>query len=270
MSQVSEIISTEENLLDTSELDITFEDNVVPPSLSPATPAESFFLSAELQNGTSQISAFALASQIHLNTAFNRSSRHSGSSTVVTDDYQSACEDIDIHDQNVFDNDVLVIASEPIPEDSLEYAETMSFTSSFKSSTPTKVVTKPVDSPAPAPAQEDAPNVTQHVYDGAKGVWAWGKGVGVISPFMGIAEAVVDKAVHVAGTNFEEIDGTLKKELGGLDEKFVNPAVEALVKFLTSTVSKSDETLRPVVMMFLGPFLKMIEDKPDETPEVTP
>ena len=50
-------------------------------------------------------------------------------------------------------------------------------------------------------------DAAEKVYDNVKGVWAWGKGVVVFSPFMGMAEGIAGKVVEMAGSNLEEVDG---------------------------------------------------------------
>lgn len=36
------------------------------------------------------------------------------------------------------------------------------------------------------------------------GVWGWGKGIIIFSPFMGIAEGIAGKIVETAGSNLDE------------------------------------------------------------------
>ena len=109
-------------------------------------------------------------------------------------------------------------------------------------------------------------DAAETVYETAKGVWAWGKGVPVVSTFLGISETVAGKAVGLAGTNLGEIDGTIKPHLEKLDSGVLNPAIEAVVKIVLQTAGKTEDIVKPIIITLLTP-LGMI--KKDETPEVT-
>ena len=228
-------------------------------SLSPYTPAESFFLTPSL--GTSHISAFAVASQIH------RSAGSRTGTSIATDEFGTAVENesdfsnTPAFDTNLFGKDVLIISQEPIPEDSLEYEEAADTNMSVRSS---------YQSTVPKAPEEEHPNVATHVYEGVKGVWSWGKGVAIVNVFLGMAEGVAGQVLKVAGTSMSELDGNIKPKVAGLDADVVNPALEKVLKFLFEALEKGDETLRPIIMQLIGPVLKMIEEKKDETPEVTP
>mmetsp|Transcript_18909 Transcript_18909/g.46843 ORF Transcript_18909/g.46843 Transcript_18909/m.46843 type:complete len:147 (+) Transcript_18909:81-521(+) len=116
---------------------------------------------------------------------------------------------------------------------------------------------------------ESHPDAAAHVYEGAKGVWAWGKGVAVFSPFMGIAEAVAGKALEVAGTNMEELDSNIVPQLKNLDSGVLNPAIEKVAEVMLGAAGKAEEIVKPIIVLVLSPF-KMLEQQPsNETPEVT-
>ena len=75
----------DDDLLDNAQAyDYDNDDDDGHPSLSPATPAESFFLSPQLRTNT--VSAYALAAQL-------RTTSRGGTTTVATDDFQTACGD---------------------------------------------------------------------------------------------------------------------------------------------------------------------------------
>jgi hypothetical protein len=113
---------------------------------------------------------------------------------------------------------------------------------------------------------EDHPDAAVHVYEGVKVVWAWGKGVAIISPFLGIAEAVTGKVVKVVGTDLEEIDGNIKPQLAKLDGK-LNPALEAVVSIILGAAGKAESIIKPIIVTFLSP-LGLIKNEA-ENPEVT-
>jgi hypothetical protein len=62
--------------------------------------------------------------------------------------------------------------------------------------------TQPVE---PTPTKEAGMGVAENVYEKAKDIWAWGKGVPLVSIGFAITEAFVGKAVNVAGTDFETL-----------------------------------------------------------------
>lgn len=222
---------------------VALDDEVHRP-VSPATPFESFFLLNNLR--TNEVSAFALASQI-------RSSRSGTSLTsVATDEFGSAYSTENdnytaSYTRELFGKDVLIISREPIPEVSIEYEDTI------------------------MSQQEGHFDVAEHIYDGAKGVWAWGKGIAVIKPFLGMAEFFANTAVGIVGTNLEKIDGTIKPKLHEFDDAILNPSIAKIVEILMATAEKGDTTIRPVIDAILGPLgVKKIGDKStDEVPEFT-
>lgn len=280
-------------------------------SVSPETPAESFFISPELR--TNNVSAFALASQLRSKASSSSRSQRSGTSTVATDDFQSAFDNEDdmvLKDQqrrtatngsteSLFGKDILVLSHSVIPEDEFEdddddslsnenhqqeeqdtdeehtFQDTMSKKS--KSSKKTTTTTPVVDN-------ADQANPASVVYEKAKDVWTWGKGLPVVGFFEGITEAVANKVVSVAaGTSLEEIDGHLKPVVAGIDSSYLNPAIDAIVRTLMSGVGKADATFRPVieavVPAVLGPLGLIENDQKKEaaaavesstsTPELT-
>ena len=250
--------------------------------------AESFFM-AGLE--TTHISADALAYFLQRNQNANYASDRSTVVSVATDDYYSAIDyaddffSLDEDDHSNYPTiPELSDSSDEEPEETIEPRDiTMAGkgknkgSSTFKTAAPTKpVVAKPALAPVPAPAPVPSPpapvveekkvDAAETVYETAKGVWAWGKGVPVVSTFLGISETVAGKAVGLAGTNLGEIDGTIKPHLEKLDSGVLNPAIEAVVKIVLQTAGKTEDIVKPIIITLLTP-LGMI--KKDETPEVT-
>jgi len=143
--------------------------------------------------------------------------------------------------------------------------------STTKTSTPTTVPAPKKELKTPPPTttttEELHPDAATHVYEHAKGIWAWGKGVPVVSTFLGVTEVVAGKVVQAAGTNLEEIDGTIKPQLANLDTGVLNPAIATLVGVLLSAAGKTEETVKPIIIMLLSPF-GLIKNEA-ENPEVT-
>lgn len=233
------------------------------PILSPATPAESFFLSQELK--TSNVSAFALAAQIHRNRnggKFSSGRSNASGQSVATDDFISTCEYSNdwnsdglnyIHNYNesLSGKDVLIHSREPILEDEeFEYQD----------------ANENMTDPLRNGEQENAVNAAQQAYEAAKGVWLWGKSIPLLGFAEGVAEAVALKVVRLAGTSLEDLDAQVKPQLCGLDKGFLNPAIGKVVSIIMAGLGKGKATFSPIFMTIappiLGPLgLMNIEDK---------
>eukprot|EP00542_Grammatophora_oceanica_P004651 CAMPEP_0194065538 /NCGR_PEP_ID=MMETSP0009_2-20130614/85524_1 /TAXON_ID=210454 /ORGANISM="Grammatophora oceanica, Strain CCMP 410" /LENGTH=324 /DNA_ID=CAMNT_0038718395 /DNA_START=553 /DNA_END=1527 /DNA_ORIENTATION=- len=264
------------------------------PPLSPATPAESFFLSPELKS--SNVSAFALAAEIRR----NKSARSIAS--MGTDEFATAASFGSQGDspsrsvgaaantfgfpfslsnsssrENLFGKDVLV-HSRDTPSHILK--RKLMLSSSWWSTTKTPdVLVHSRDTPShilqddnftfedSTAATEDTmmtSNKTEEeksvdaattVYESVKNVWTWGKGVPVIGFGEGVAEAVAGKVLGLAGTSIPELDTAIKPHVAGLDTDFLNPAINAVVGAIMGGVSKGDDMIRPVVMKVVPTIL---------------
>jgi len=207
-------------------------------SVSPLNPAESFFLSPELR--TSQISAFALATELRHKTGSRHGRSRSGLSTVATDDFLSAAgSEADIVDRYnlttnrsadaFFGKDIII-----------EQDESMT-------------------------RNEESINAAQTAYGKTKEIWAWGKDLPVIGFFEGVAESVASKVVEMAGTTLEDVDQTIiAPQLAGLDTSFLNPIVEKIVNLLMAGGAKSNELIG-----FVAKPLGLIEAEEKKEPVKT-
>jgi hypothetical protein len=244
--------------------------------VSPATGAESLFLAGL---ATSTISANALAQTLKQNHYLNNRSNASSGISVQTDDFVTAveCAD-DLEDDtsySAFGKDALVYSRDIIPEleddsdtetDSVTNIEKMA--KSKKTTTSSKAATDP----------EQHPDAVSHLYEGVKGAWAWGKTLPIVSPLMGISEAVAGKVIGIAGTDFEEIDTQLKPHLTQFDTGVLNPALEKIIAILLGAAGKSEDFIKPIIALLLNP-MSMIKKEPEnktsvpskvpETPELT-
>jgi hypothetical protein len=131
--------------------------------------------------------------------------------------------------------------------------------------------------PAEAPQHADA---AEKVYDTAKNVWAWGKGMNIIKPLLNITEVLASKALSTTGNTLEGVDGIVIDQLHGLDDNVLNPAIAAVIGILLGAVGKSEEILKPILLPLLIKFklIKMdaevttttVAASKKETPEITP
>jgi hypothetical protein len=129
--------------------------------------------------------------------------------------------------------------------------------------------TKPTTSSTAAPPASDDLKIdaAEVVYGKAKGIWAWGKTVPVVSFFVGTTETVASKALGVVGTDFAEIDGKLSEELAKLDTGVLNPAIKKIAEVLISAAGKSEDTLKPIIMAILKPLGLIKSEAQEATPE---
>lgn len=233
------------------------ENDDLHPPVSPKRAVEKIFLD-DLETQT--ISAAALAQQLHQT---HRSG--GGYATVATEDYQTAVGDfVSDHDytysfssdniDSPFNKDALALSREP-----------------NEARQPTFYDTNMKTSPS-TPSKDEKPEMhvdaAEKVYDTAKNVWTWGKGIVVFRPFLGLAEAVAGKVVSVAGSSLESVDTTAKEKLHGLDDKYLNPAIAAVVSLVLGVVSQTESTLKPILISLLKPVGLIKEDA--ENPEMTP
>lgn len=219
---------------ETEDGEVSSTDDETHPALSPASGAEALFMPGLR---TCHISATALSNEIRRN--YRRSSR--SSSTVATDDFVSTFDNMD----DLMDKETSRgLSRQPI----YEFEEDAKMTS-------TNVDNVNV-------------NAAEHVYEGAKNVWGWGKEQMVISTFLGITEAIAGKVVSVVGTDLEEIDGNIKPQLTNLDSSILNPAVRAVLGIVLNAAGKSEDFLKPIVVSILKP-VGLIKDKETVAPELT-
>ena len=236
------------------------------PPLSPATGAESLFLAGL---ATSAISARALSEQLRQNSRSVKSSSDSLVSSVfsvATDDFATAveCETDLAEDQethNFFGKSIPEIDTD---DDSFDSDDRMPATVAAPTTLPSSTKSAPKKKMVEPKIEVDA---AEKIYEGAKDVWAWGKNVMVVSTFLGVAEGVASKAVEIAGTDLEEIDGQIKPHLSKLDEGILNPAIEKVVDIVLGTIGKTEEIIKPIIKTIFVPMGLIKED--GETPEVT-
>jgi hypothetical protein len=261
------------------------------PTPSPKRPSEHLFLGEDLD--TQKISAADFAEQI--NSVYNRSS------TVATDDFMTAqvslgSNTLEADDSDNEDDRLTYIATIPTysnttdsPLLGLKDAFFSNATFSNNGTTdPEKFhdTSMTMDAHHPSPVHHAThpathkpssssstkkdlklENPAEVTYDKVKGVWTWGKGVRIFSPFLGLAEAVAGKVLHVAGSSLEELDGGVSDNLHTVDDKYLNPALSMLLSAVHRVYSKGEDILKPMLRAILKP-VGLMKDKA-ENPELT-
>lgn len=239
------------------------------PAVTPPRPAESLFLGTELK--TQHISAAALAQQIHLQHA-----TPSTTTSIATDDfystadYNSAAEYMTAASLNHNSSDPNFVLSlddsESTSEDFFgkdalargDYLTSGETTPKFQDSR---------QSNNNMSSTEMHADPAEKVYNAAKGIWSWGKGIMIVSPFLGLAEGVAGKVVGMAGSDLPAVDGTVKDQLASLDNQVLNPAIAKIVQVLLGAAHKTEDTFKPIIEALLKP-LGLIKNEA-ETPEMT-
>lgn len=252
--------------------------NNAPPS--PPTPYEKFFLPIgdQLQ---------FLQAATHISSRHSRSRNFSqASESIRTDEFASAAEEFDsvigseLEDlddisieKTLYSNDILGLSS-PIQE----YEEFPEMVKANKkkivtigdatdatdtTDAPTSYASVTADPPTPASDESQHFDVVDHVYEGAKSIWAKGKDVSVfnvafLKPFLGVAENVATKVLSVAtGTDsLDSVDKNIKPRLKDFDYGLVDPALVKLWKFLEPIVGKGDQMFKGLVNMVHKPAIK--------------
>jgi len=255
------------------------DDGHRPPT--PKTGIESFFL-GELP--THNVSAAALAQELKSNRhSHNSLSAHTddfktaNQASCVSDHSSYACADDDYDeksDPNLFSKDALVYSRELSIES--EEPERTATANKERTMATTVTTTTPVDT-TPVEDVEEPMNIdpAEKIYDTAKGVWGWGKGIIIFSPFMGIAEGIAGKMVETVGSSMEDVDSALTGKLQELDDGILNPAVKMVVNTVMGAAHKTEEFIKPIIIVCLKPIDFMIKGKPEEEavtppePEVT-
>lgn len=253
------------------------------PSLSPASGAESLFLAGL---ATANISANALAAELRRKTPSFASARSMSERSIATDDFVSAiCNPDELNSDLVgddefdksnthdvipeIDTDSDAETDEPTPEKTsrgLNF-DTMPTTSVKAASVNTSMPKKDLKTPPSSSTEEPHADVATHVYEHVKGAWDWGKGLPVVSTFLGVTEAVAGKVAETAGTSLEQLDGDIIPQLAHLDADVLNPAIANLVGVLMNAAGKTEGTLKPIIIAILSPF-GLIKNEA-ENPELT-
>jgi hypothetical protein len=255
---------------------IDFKQPLPPPS--PPNAFEKFFLPFETTEGNpTPTSSFAKAASrlFKPNTTNSRkyissSSKSLASESLLTEDFASAADDLsetsDLDDisldesaaaRNTFLNDIL--GRQAILEESPEEEyEQITMAKKSKSTKPVVKVTDPADpvvaTPEPATtttaAKDSKPkfDVVENVYEGAKSIWAFGKGIIVFKPFMGVAEGAATKVLGMTTgvSSLEDADKHIKSTLAGVDQEFIDPAILKLWSMIEPIIGKGDEVFKMV------------------------
>jgi len=264
---------------------------------SPPNPFEKFFLPFETTEGNNTFAKAARRIFKSNKTATSRKilvSPSIASESIFTEDFDSAVDDFsetsDLDDisledpsQSNFFNDILGrqtilegTSEEEYQNMAKKFSNKKNTVTNAAASTP--AVSAPVSSTtnklkfdivASTPTTEDKPkfDVIENVYEGAKTVWAFGKGIIVFKPFMGVAEGAATKVLSMTAgvSSLGDADKHIKSTLAGVDQDFIDPAILKLWSVLEPIVGKGDEILK-ALLATLGKKAPMIE--PEKKVEV--
>lgn len=225
-------------------------DDAHPPP-TPPNAAESLFLSGL---HTSSISASALAEQIHQR---HRPFSLAGTS-IATDDFASATDGL--HSSLLVEQDDNSDEhNEPFGNDALIHSREALVVDDINSNNMAK--TTPEEPMHVDPAEK--------IYGTAKGVWGWGKGIIIFSPFMGLAEGIAGKIVETAGSNMEDLDLAVLDKLHGLDDGILNPTINKIVGTLMGAKGSTEDFVMPILTKLLSPF-GLLKDSPESESGLKP
>lgn len=181
--------------------------------------------------------------------------------SLQTQSFASAAEELSLHssdeddlsiDEHLFQNDLFAQDDIIIMSNNKRRNKTMKTTNSTSAPvdndvTPTTPSTTPV-----LPKKDTAPtselphfDTLDHVYEGAKSAWAFGKNIGIVKPFLGMAETVAVKVIQITTgvESLDALDKNLKPHVTGLDKDLLDPAILAVIKFLEPILGKGSEVV---------------------------
>jgi len=254
------------------------QDPYQPPS--PPSAFEKFFLPL----GNKQESFGQAANHLALSKSFR-----SEASSINTQDFATAAEelsqatDADLDDisieRNFYQDDILGISHSNPEETSNPMARRKKKTKIVTMSTdPAETIQPNEVGQTETCTTDDSPHfdVVEHVYEGVKSAWAFGKGVVVFKPLMGIAENVAVKVLSAAtGVNsLDDVDKNVKPHLKGIDKEFIDPAILKIWSLIEPIVGKSEDVARSMIALvhkqsMIEKSNETEESKKETTPEVT-
>ena len=234
------------------------------PPLSPATPAENFFL-PQLRN--INISAFALAT--NLRESERKQGRRSTNTSINTDDFQTCVENID---DTGSDERKLTLLTSPIPE--IYTSDSQDIESDFDTPEKTSKTSKNSMADTTYSTKEGITiDPSQHIYGGIKTVWEFGTNFPITKPFAKVTEKVAEKVLNMAtGMEFSGVDAEIKPKLAELDSDLLNPTINNIVAMVEPIFTKAHSIVEPVAVKLLTPFglfnyEKLEGEKPHDTVE---
>ena len=242
------------SMMTPSSGDFSLDDDDMLAPVSPKGPAESLFLGPGLSTDT--ISALALAQQIH------DTHKSSCSLSVATEDFASVAQSMNSgmetgRGRHFFPADDYSLSKDsPFSRDPLsqDFVDITARTEDFEDSDMT--------------SENNNIDVATHVYDSAKGVWGWGKGVFFVGPFLGLAEGVAGTVVSVVGKNLGDIDKGVAVKLHQVDDGILNPTINAVLNLVIGASDKTQDMLKPIIDTLLKP-LGLIKNGASKDPEFT-
>lgn len=110
-----------------------------------------------------------------------------------------------------------------------------------------------IDAPVSKSRVEDEHSMqvdaAETIYDKVKDFWSWGRGLPVVSPFLGIAEGVAGKCIGVAtGQSLESLDRVVTDQLQIFDDAVLNPVIAHFVHAVLKASSETEKVLKPYLM----------------------
>jgi len=272
-----------------------------PPSPPPQSKFQKFFLPFEAAKSTLGLAEKSSTnSNKNTNTATSRkffSSSFLRSESTIPDDFASATEDFsltsDLDDISLEDslqlqkspiyNDILGQQTilEETPEEghfNFDMAKRSKRTKNMSSATTKPTDTESTPTPAPVVIEKEATpvedsikpkfEIVENVYEGAKSAWAFGKGIVVFKPFMGVAEGAATKVLSMTTgiSTLEEADKEIQCALWGVDKNVVDPAILKLWSALEPIVGKGDEVLK-TVLGFVTTKVPLLKSEAETVPE---
>lgn len=252
------------------------------PPLSPATPAEHFFLKLP----TTNISAFTVAANLRDNN--KRKSGNLSTASINTDSFYSCLDESEFFESREIRSTNLKSPIREIYTEATENSDseldTLEDTGTPKVTThPTKIkmaetkTTNEVNAPETTNSEQDLHlDPTQHFYGGFKNVWGLSTTFILTKPFAKATEKVAGKILNMTtGKEFSGVDEELKPKLAEFDSKILNPKISNVVHFVEPYIKKAHSIVHPIAEKVLSPIFKFMKhesiesEKTEESPKET-
>lgn len=218
-----------------------------------------------------------------------QSSSHRSDISLQTQSFASAAEELSLHsseddelsiEEHLFQNDLFAQEDIIIMSNSNKRRNKTAKIAPITTTTAAAVdadVTSMTDAPATPVLEKGNANSSEqphfdtldHVYEGVKSAWAFGKNIGIVKPFLGMAESVAVKVIQITTgvESLDALDQNLKPHVSGLDKDLLDPAILAVIKFLEPILGKGSEVVGGMVNLVHK--VPLIKTDPEVTsPEV--
>ena len=193
-------------------------------------------------------------------------------------DMSLGCSTFDDNDDGIDNNDAFS-STNLTPSSSTIFQQLM--TTPVKDNTTTAIIPNEfayeiMSSPTSGSPDLEHVDAAEKVYEGAKGIWTWGKGIPVAGFFMGVTEGAAGKVIEVATggdkSKVSDLDGGVLGILKVVDDQVLNPTVHKIASLILGAAGKTEAIFKPILITCMKPIEMILPGmgSDDTAPEATP